>query len=54
VDLVIAGGMGIRAQDLFQEKGIDLIVGVTRGDPEEIIEQYLEGRLVTGENICDH
>ena len=54
VKLVIAGGMGIRARELFEEGGIELIVGAPRGNPEEIIGRYLTGTLVTGDNICDH
>ncbi|MFO8032692.1 MAG: iron-sulfur cluster carrier protein MrpORP [Desulfohalobiaceae bacterium] len=53
-DLVIAGGMGSRAQDLFQEHGVQVITGAQNGDPEQIVLDYLQDRLVTGANACDH
>ncbi len=54
VHLVIAGGMGMRAQEFFKEFGVDVVVGATPGPPEEIAMDYLEGKLQTGNNICDH
>ncbi|MBT3294633.1 MAG: ATPase [Verrucomicrobia bacterium] len=53
-ELVIAGGMGGRAQGLFQEQGIDVLVGAPTETPEAIAMAYLEGTLTTGANICDH
>jgi Mrp family chromosome partitioning ATPase/predicted Fe-Mo cluster-binding NifX family protein len=54
VRLVIAGGMGQRAQGHFAKKGIEVIIGAPSLSPEELIGQYLAGRLQTGDNICDH
>ena len=54
VDLVIAGGMGRRAQDLFGQYGIEVLVGAPSGEPEEVVRAYLDGSLKAGENICDH
>jgi predicted Fe-Mo cluster-binding NifX family protein len=54
VELVIAGGMGQRAQGLFKDNNIDLIVGITDDTPEKLVEQYLNNQLVSGQNICDH
>jgi len=53
-NVIIACGMGSRARDLFQSKGIDVIIGASKGKPEEIAEAYLKGELQTGQNICDH
>lgn len=53
-DVIIAGGMGARAQGLFAERGIQVVVGASAETPEKIVQAYLEGRLETGENICDH
>ncbi|MBW1695843.1 MAG: P-loop NTPase [Deltaproteobacteria bacterium] len=52
--IVIAGGMGSRAQQLFEEKGIEVITGAPIDEPESLVHQYLEGRLITGANVCDH
>ncbi len=54
VSLVIAGGMGQRDQSLFAQNGIKVIVGAPSLPPEELVNQYLRGTLVTGPNICDH
>ena len=54
VDLVIAGGMGRRAQNLFTEAGIRVIVGAPEAEPHRLAEEFLSGRLQTGQNICDH
>jgi predicted Fe-Mo cluster-binding NifX family protein len=51
VEYIIAGGAGWRAQSLFAEKGIKLIVGIS-GTIEETIEKLLKGELRGGENIC--
>lgn len=53
-NIIIAGGMGQRAQMLFEENGIKVIYGVASGDPEELVRQYLNDTLEAGENICDH
>jgi Mrp family chromosome partitioning ATPase/predicted Fe-Mo cluster-binding NifX family protein len=53
-DVIIAGGMGRRAQGLFAEGGIRVVVGAPAGTPEEIASAYLAGTLEAGENVCDH
>lgn len=54
VKCVIAGGMGSRAVSIFNENGVNVITGAQAGDPADIVKQYVEGRLVTGSNVCDH
>lgn len=54
VNYVIAGGMGGRAQDLFQQNRIGVIVGAMETDPEKAVLNHLNGRLITGDNACDH
>ena len=54
VSVVIAGGMGSRAQSLFQQNHIKVIIGVLESDPERVVMNYLNGTLATGDNICDH
>ncbi len=53
-DVIIAGGMGSRAQDLFSEKKIKVVVGACGEKPEEIVKDYLNNSLQTGNNACDH
>ncbi|MBA7685747.1 hypothetical protein ES703_94173 [subsurface metagenome] len=54
VALVIVDGMGRRAQQLFAENNIDVVVGAPDNEPQELISQYLASQLKTGQNICDH
>lgn len=54
VTVVIAGGMGGRAQGLFAERGIEVVVGAPCERPERIVRDYLAGTLTTGDNLCDH
>lgn len=53
-NVIIAGGMGARAQGLFTANGVQVIVGAQAAPPDEVIQAYLDGTLVTGQNICDH
>ena len=52
--IIMAGGMGSRAQALFRENHIDVVIGVMESDPEKAVLSYLGGSLATGDNICDH
>ena len=54
VTQIIAGGMGARAQQLFAERGIQVVTGAPADDPETLVKAFLSGTLVTGENACDH
>lgn len=51
---VIAGGMGMRAQQIFAENGIKVIVGAPAAAPREVVQAFLDGTLETGANLCDH
>ena len=54
VSVVIASGMGSRAQAIFKENHIEVVLGALGDDPEEAVLNYLKGELATGGNICDH
>jgi predicted Fe-Mo cluster-binding NifX family protein len=54
VSAVIASGMGSRAQALFNENRIEVVIGVLSDDPEQAVLDYIKGDLATGDNICDH
>ena len=53
-EVIVAGGMGQRAQMLFAEAGIKVLVGAPSEVPEKIVADYISGSLTTGDNICDH
>jgi predicted Fe-Mo cluster-binding NifX family protein len=53
VNLVIAGGMGPRAVDLFHENGIEVLLGIS-GNVDYVAQDYIAGRLSPGESSCHH
>ncbi len=53
-EVIIAGGMGQRAQMLFAEKGIRVVYGVASDTPESVVAAFLNGTIVSGNNPCDH
>ena len=53
-NVIIAGGMGQRAQELFAGQGIQVLVGAPSETPEQLVSGYLTGSLRTGVNVCDH
>lgn len=54
VSTIIAGGMGGRAQSLFTEQNIEVVVGAPAEAPEGLVSAFLSGTLKTGINACDH
>ena len=54
VDVIIASGMGQRAQGFFSQFGIAVVVGAQPEEPQKIVRAYLDGALQTSDNICDH
>lgn len=54
VEVIIAGGMGQKAQDLFAQNNIEVHMGVNAEDPAQLVEEYINGSLQTGQNLCDH
>jgi len=54
VEVVIAGGMGPRAQGLLAAEGIQVLAGAHGRDPDEAVQAFLEGSLEAGENVCEH
>jgi len=55
VTTVIAGGMGIKAQNIFSKFGVKVITGASPElTPAELVVEFLAGTLKTGQNACDH
>ncbi|MDX2446897.1 MAG: hypothetical protein QNK29_06845 [Desulfobacterales bacterium] len=50
----MAGGMGHRAIELFNQAGVQVLVGAPVDVPEELVKSYLNQTLVAGGNVCDH
>lgn len=54
VNVIISGGMGGGAVDIFNEHGIEVIVGAV-GDSQIAAEAYLKGVLKSTGSVChDH
>ena len=52
VDVIIAGGMGEKAQALFSENNIEVVVGV-QGNIEEAVKEYISGNLKSTGSVCN-
>ena len=50
-DVVIAGGMGERAQTLFAQQGIKVIVGAS-GSCDDAARLFAAGQMVSTESVC--
>ena len=51
VNVIISGGMGGGAVDIFNERNVEVIVGAS-GDAKAAVEKYLKGELKTTGSIC--
>lgn len=51
VNVIISGGMGGGAIDIFNEKGIEVIVGAS-GYAEDLAKEYLKGTLKSTGSVC--
>ena len=53
VNLIIAGGMGPRAVELFNANGIQVLLGIS-GNVDYTAQDYIAGRLSPGKSSCHH
>ncbi len=53
-DMIIAGGMGERARELFSQSGIKVFTGAPPVDPEQLVHHFMHGSLSLGANQCEH
>jgi predicted Fe-Mo cluster-binding NifX family protein len=51
VSSIVAGGMGMRARELFEQAKIDAVLGV-EGKINQVISKIIDGSLEGGESIC--
>ena len=52
--VVLVGGMGERAQQILESRGVAVVCGIAPGNPVEIVNQYLAQNLTVGGNACNH
>lgn len=53
-NVIIAGGMGQRAVDLFSQNSITVVVGASSLEPEALVKSYLDKTMIIGDNVCNH
>jgi predicted Fe-Mo cluster-binding NifX family protein len=51
---VIAGGMGQKAIDLFNEQHINVFIGAPLTSAKELVLNFIEDKLVLSANYCNH
>ena len=51
VEVMIAGGMGGGAVDIFNERGVEVVLGA-QGDAKSAAEAYLRGELESTGSVC--
>lgn len=51
VEVIISGGMGGGAVDIFNERGVEVILGA-QGDARSAVEAYLRGELASTGSVC--
>ncbi|HNZ50379.1 MAG TPA: NifB/NifX family molybdenum-iron cluster-binding protein [Bacilli bacterium] len=51
VNVIISGGMGGGAIDIFNERNVEVVVGAS-GSAQTAVEKYLKGELKTTGSIC--
>jgi len=50
-NVIIAGGMGETAQQLFSENGIEVVVGA-QGLSDDVVQSFLKGELKSTDSVC--
>jgi predicted Fe-Mo cluster-binding NifX family protein len=50
-DVIIAGGMGETAQELFAKNGIEVVVGA-QGNADEAVKHFVAGNLKSTGSVC--
>jgi len=53
IDVIISGGMGVTAKELFAENGILVVVGAD-GRIDDLVEKYIKGEMVSTDRFCQH
>lgn len=51
---VIAGGMGQRAIQIFNQHGVNVFVGAPQRSAEALVEGFLNKTISFAANYCDH
>ena len=52
INIIIAGGMGAKAQELFNMNNIEVIVGA-KGKIDDVLNDYIAGNLKSTNSVCE-
>jgi predicted Fe-Mo cluster-binding NifX family protein len=52
VSAVLAGGMGPRAVQILERVGIEAVLGIEAGEPQQLVRAYIDGTLVASGKGC--
>jgi len=50
-EVILSGGMGGGAIDIFNELGVQVVTGAS-GEARQAVESYLRGKLVSSGTVC--
>lgn len=51
--VLLVGGIGRKAVVLLEKKNIEVFYGI-EGKPEDLVDDYIKGKIETKKNFCDH
>jgi len=54
VNCLITCGIGQRAVDILNQGGVSVIAGIESQDADTVINLFLNDKLESGKNACDH
>ncbi|MTI70879.1 MAG: dinitrogenase iron-molybdenum cofactor [Firmicutes bacterium] len=52
IDVIISGGMGAKAQVLFNENNIKVVTGA-KGEVDSVVKNYIKGNLTSTDEVCN-
>jgi predicted Fe-Mo cluster-binding NifX family protein len=54
LDVVIVGGIGRSAVEIFEKNGVKVISGVMNMNVQSMIADYIKGELISSGSSCNH
>ena len=54
IDVMLTGEMGLLAQRLLKQSGVGVVTNVLPKPLAQIVQDYLNGQLTTGDVLCGH
>lgn len=53
--IMLAGGMGAKAQQILAERGVQVVTGITESAPDAVLQAFIKNTLTTSDkNLCGH